>query len=65
MKSTTRYFVVCVLLFTPFLVDACPMCQGGATEEYAAAYKTTTALLVLIPLITGAVIFRWVHRSFK
>jgi hypothetical protein len=41
------------------------MCQAGATEEYISAYRTTTAILLLIPITTVAIIIIWIYRKNK
>jgi hypothetical protein len=48
-------------------LTACPMCQGGEgfSQNSITAYKITTALLALLPIVMGLVIFIWVREKFR
>lgn len=63
MKNGIFLLLFCVLLLFPFSADACPMCQGGTTGGTISAYRGTTVFLVLLPFITGWLIFRYVKKE--
>ena len=54
-----------ILLILPSLINACPMCQGGPTEDTITAYKVVTLMLTSLPLILGGGIFWWVRKQQK
>ena len=65
VKNLIGLLLIAALILNPFVAAACSMCQAGATEEYILAYKTTTAILVLIPLTTVAVLGIWIYKRYR
>ena len=54
--------LIVVLVMIPFLSEGCPMCQGGTTGGTINAYRGTTIFLVLLPFITGYLVYRYIRR---
>lgn len=65
MKTLRIYTLFIMLAFLPALSDACPLCQAGATKRTQKAYKETTALLALLPLVGAGSIFFWLYSKYK
>ena len=64
MHKYPIFLLVCVfLLALPAVAGACPMCQGGTTGGSIMAYRGTTILLVLLPFISGGLIYRYIKKE--
>ena len=59
MKNIRVYIVLAAIFVLPNLVNACPLCQAGATKKTQKAYEETTAILALIPILGGGGISYW------
>jgi hypothetical protein len=60
-----KFFIVVLLLVLPFVVQACPLCQAGATKRTQKAYNETIILLASLPLVGGGGIFYWLYSKRK
>ncbi len=60
-----KIFPAIVILIIPSLANACPMCQGGPSEDTITAYKVVTLMLTSLPLLLGGGIFWWVRKQRK
>lgn len=54
---------VVLLLAFPLVAGACPMCQGGTTGGSILANRGTTIFLVLLPFLTGWLIYRYIKKE--
>jgi hypothetical protein len=66
----TRFFIILAaisyqLLAISYSASSCPLCQAGATKKTQAAYLDSTFLLMLLPIISGAVLFFWLRSKYK
>jgi len=59
MKRIRAYVVLAGMFVLPVFIDACPLCQAGATKKTQKAYEETTAILALIPILGGGGISYW------
>ena len=63
MRKMLSCFFATLAISVPALLQACPMCQGGASGGSILAYRGTTILLVLLPFITGWLIYRFIKQE--
>lgn len=63
MKRIFRLSFALLSLCLPLATEACPMCQGGTSGSSIAAYRGTTIFLVLLPFLTGWLIYRYIKRE--
>lgn len=63
MKKTLQYLFALLAAGAPAVLQACPMCQGGATGGSIMAYRGTTIFLVLLPFICGWLIYRFIKSE--
>ena len=65
MKKNIWLSIFSILILLPAIAGACPLCQGGASEKTAIAYKGITLFLALMPIIGGGGIFYWIYCKNK
>jgi hypothetical protein len=65
MKNRYTFLLFLAFIAVPFLAEACPMCQGGTTGGTVQAYRGTTIFLVLLPFISGWLIYRFVKKEME
>ncbi len=65
-KNIVSILVLVVIVAAPFIIKACPLCQGGGTSpETIRAYKGITLLLALLPVLGGGILFYWIYTKIK
>jgi hypothetical protein len=64
-KKYISHLICLVSVIFPLLSNACPMCQGGPSENTIMAYKCITLFLALMPIVGGGGIFYWIYLRTK
>lgn len=62
MKKTIPIIFISAIMLLPLFADACPMCQGGASQEKLNAYLLTTAILGALPIVMGILLFFFIRK---
>lgn len=64
-KTAILILIFSAIFLLPSVIEACPLCQGGAEKDTDFAYKGITLFLALLPILGGCGIFYWFYHQNK